>query len=228
MDLTRYRQQREQHKSQQRPIRNKCYTCFQPDFSCYCAKVRAFDPGITFVILIHPIEAARRVATGRMSHLALKGSYLIRGEDFSQSRDVLNLLADQENDCKILYPGTQSTDLTKLSPPERGLVFAPKRRPVIFVIDGTWGTARKMVRLSLPLQTLPRIQFTPPTPSRFRVRMQPNVNAYSTIEAIHHTLELLAPIQQTARPYDHLLELFDAMVEQQILFAKTRLGRRGG
>ena len=69
------------------------------------------------------------------------------------------------------------------------------KTPLILVVDGTWNTARKMLRLSRNLHSVPRICFTPVRPSRFRVRKQPHPNCYSTIEAIHQTLELLGPSQ---------------------------------
>ncbi|MGZ3241931.1 MAG: DTW domain-containing protein, partial [Burkholderiaceae bacterium] len=129
-------------------VRAACNVCRQSKFNCYCAQVQRFDPQITFVILIHPIEVQRRIATGRMSHLCLENSYLIEGEDFSNHDVVNDLIADPTHQCVMLYPGQDSVNLSELNDADRGVPFARDKKLVVFVIDGTWATARKMVRTS--------------------------------------------------------------------------------
>lgn len=72
--------------------------------------------------------------------------------------------------------------------------------------------------------SLPRVQFTPTRESRFRVRKQPRPNFFSTIEAIHHSIELLAGnvgFDLSGGQHNHLLEMFDRLVEQQLVLAKA-------
>src|SRR5437868_14164259 len=95
----------------------------------------------------------------------------------------------------MLYPGMRSQNLTPLSQDERLDLFPQSKKLTIFVIDGTWATARRTVRQSQNLTNLPRICFSPVKPSTFRVRKQPNPACYSTIEAIHHTIELVGQSQ---------------------------------
>jgi len=202
--------------------RISCLHCRQPELSCYCQAVTAFDPRVKFVILIHPIEHNRRIATGRMSHLILKNSQLIRGYTFANNPHVNALVSDPGNQCMLLYPGQKSLNISLL--PQPAEVFDRKRQPVLFVVDGTWGTAKKMVNQSPNLAALPRVQFTPTRESRFRVRKQPRPNFYSTIEAIHHSIELLAGnvgFDLASGQHNHLLEMFDRLVEQQLVLAKA-------
>lgn len=202
--------------------RELCLRCIQPQFSCYCSHIKRFDPKINFVILIHPIEVRRRIATGRMSSLCLDGSFLITGQDYSQCSQVNHLVSDSQYQSMILYPGHQSVNLTYLSEKQKIEMVPPDKKLRIFVIDGTWATAKKMVRQSQNLLSLPRICFTPPSPSTFRVRKQPHPHCYSTIEAIHQTLELFGQTQGLCvqdRPHDGLLKVFDAMVEKQLEFS---------
>jgi len=215
MNVETYLKNREQRERLNPRKRLLCVSCFQPGFSCFCRHVVPFDPGIKFVILIDHIEFKRRIATGRLSHLCLKNSELIRGFDYTENARVNSCLQDQNYHSVILYPGPKSTNLTGLLPGARGQI-SPNGKPLqIFVIDGTWNTARKMLRLSLNLQNLPRICFTPGQPSRFRVRKQPKAFCYSTVEAIHHTIHLL---QASHGPHDNMLYVFDKMVEQQLDF----------
>lgn len=198
-------------------IRLRCRNCLQPDFSCYCTWLAPFDPGMDFVILIHPKEFRRRIATGRMSHLMLRGSHLVCGHDFSHHRDLMPVLRDPARHCVMLYPGRQARNLTLMSAEARFDLAPAGKRLTILVVDGTWNTARKMVNLSRCLQELPRICFTPSTPSNFRIRRQPRAECYSTIEAIHHTLDLLGGVP--GRAHDRLLHIFERLVNRQLELA---------
>lgn len=201
-------------------VRTICMTCMQPNFSCYCEHIQRFDPKIKFVILIHPIEVRRRIATGRMSHLILENSEFVAGQDYTHNAKVNQILKNPKTQPFILYPGRQSLDISNVAcEKNEDFIFNSDQIPTLFVIDGTWATARKTMRLSENLKSVPRICFTPPGPSRFRVRKQPAENCYSTIEAIHHSIELLGHkvnFDIKSRQHDKLLYVFDKMVERQI------------
>ncbi len=213
-----------QRLQQSKPVYRKiCITCNSPEFSCYCEAIQTFDPKIQFVVLIHPIEYFRRIASGRMSHLVLQGSHLIKGQDYSFDEKVNQILQDPQNHCMILYPGIRSTNMSTMSDNNRAELFPKKKKITVFVIDGTWATARKTVRQSTNLQNLQRICFSPLAPSNFRVRKQPAAHCVSTIEAIHQTIELMGPhcgFETASREHDRLLNAFDYMVERQLEFVK--------
>jgi DTW domain-containing protein YfiP len=223
MNLHEYKLQRERLISEAPKYRTICTICTQPDFACYCSQVQSFDAKINFVVLIHPIEVKRRIATGRMSHLCLKDSYLIKGQNYTQDNKVNDLIKDQNFHSVILYPGPTSKNLSRVFENEKQHLFSKNKKLRIFVIDGTWATAKKMLRQSENLKTLPRICFSPAKPSNFRVRKQPNANCYSTIEAIHQTIELIGESQGfnvKQREHDKLLHLFNHMVERQLDFVR--------
>ncbi len=211
----------ERANAQARPF---CWSCRQPSGGCYCVHVRAFDPAMSFVILIHKIESRRRIATGRMSHLMLKSSRLIEGDCFEDNALVNSLIADPEVFPVVLYPGAGSIDVSNLTPADQTAIVPANRRLLIFVIDGTWATARRTMRLSTNLARLPRVCFSPVRESQFKVRKQPAAHCVSTIEAIHHTIELLGDSQgfKTAtRMHDGLLDVFSFMVERQSGYMPT-------
>ncbi len=221
MNIDDYRLKKAKLLDQAPKYRVLCSTCAQPNFGCFCVQVKPFDPNINFVILIHPIEFRRRIATGRMSHLTLQGSFLIKGQDYSDNALVNQLIEDPEYYSVILYPGAFSKNLSKMNEVEKTKLFPKNKKLRIFVIDGTWATARKMVRQSFNLKGLPRICFSPDKPSTFRVRKQPDANCYSTIEAIHQTIELIGPslgFSIEDRIHDRLLNVFDFMVQRQLDF----------
>lgn len=190
--------------------RGLCLRCLRPPLTCYCAHVKPFDPGIRFVILIHKREQQKRINTGRLAHLCLENSLLLPGYDsYDKDESVNTLLDDKAYNHVVLYPGKNSTDLETIP-----LETREAMRPLnVFVIDGIWRTAKKTIENSKRLRELPRVCFTPAAQSRFRVRIQPEAAYCSTVEAIHHTIELLGPKD---RKHDNLLEVFDRMVEQQL------------
>jgi DTW domain-containing protein YfiP len=223
LDIESFKQRRQQILHEAKTFRNLCLTCLQPQFSCYCSHIQSFDTKIKFVILIHPIEMKRRIATGRMSHLSLQNSELIVGQDYSQNQRVNEILQNPNYHPVILYPGPKSQNLSGMTYPQKDRIFAGEKLPVIFVIDGTWATARKTIYQSQNLLDLPRICFNPPGPSQFRVRKQPGAECYSTIEAIHHTLDLLGNhvgFDVSRREHDRLITVFNNMVERQLGFIR--------
>jgi tRNA-uridine aminocarboxypropyltransferase len=230
VDIKSYLEKRQQLTDQQPKYRELCTVCIQPMFSCYCEHIQQFDAKMDFIVLIHPIEVHRRIATGRMSHLILQHSQLIMGQDYSENDQVNHLLADPSRHCVMLYPGRSSCNLTELNGAQRAELFPKDKRLTVFVIDGTWATARRTVRQSKNLQTLPRICFSSEKPSTFRVRKQPRVGCYSTIEAIHHAIELIGESQEfdtKTREHDKLLYVFDKMVERQLEFIRISEGKPG-
>ncbi len=224
MDLKTYLENRRLTAEQALQKREICTRCFQPHFTCYCHLVVPFDPKIKFVILIHPIEDRRRIASGRMSHLCLIDSELILGVDYSNHPQVNAILKNPVYHPLLLYPGPQAINLSKLSLGEKTMLCPSDKKPVVFVIDGTWNTARKTLRLSTNLQALPRISFSANLKSNFRVRSQPDPHCFSTLEAIHQTIELLGKSQNFEtenRAHDALLKVFDHLVEDQLERRRT-------
>lgn len=223
MNVLEYKQKKQQLLASEPVFRKICDHCRQPDFSCYCPTLKPFDPGMKFVILSHPLEYHKRIATGRMSHLNLIDSCLFEGEDYSHHSGLNEVLHDTRYFPVVLYPGRNSSNLTLMSKEARFDLVPEGRTLAVIVIDGTWATARKMMRLSGNINRLPRVCFTPVKPSNFRIRKQPKAECYSTIEAIHHTIDLFGGgsprTGSNGRAHDVLLEVFDQMINRQIELA---------
>lgn len=219
MNLQDYIVRREELQNSEFKFRKLCIRCLQPQFGCYCHDVQTFDPKIKVVILIHPIEVKRRIATGRMSHLCLKNSHLIKGQDFTNNQELDSVLSDPRYQPVVLYPGSHSANISEIAVDQQRQMFSSEKTLALIVIDGTWATAGRMIRQSQNLIDLPRICFTPSRVSQFRVRKQPAPECLSTIEAIHHSLELLKPVlglPESWAEHDKLLNVFNGMVERQL------------
>ncbi len=215
MDKAKYLELKKQRRELESPPaeRQRCLRCFRHLDNCLCSLIVPFDPEITFVILMHPMEARReRVGTGRLAHLCLESSLIIEGVDFTDHSQVNQLIADQQYYPMVLYPGKSAHNISE-APLQPSVV--KNKRPLIFVIDGTWPCAKKMMKLSRNLHLLPRICFTPERPSLFEVKMQPDPMCLSTIESIHFFIEQWRKsngLSDEKMPHDVLMSVFLQMV----------------
>jgi DTW domain-containing protein YfiP len=221
-----YLAKKKELKEQEFTPRENCLVCGFAKITCYCHLIKSFDSKIIFSILIHKLEIDRKIATGTMSHLILKNSYLIPGFDYTSDEVVNGLIEDPQNYCVVLYPGESSLDLSTLTDVEKKMIAPSGKQLVVFVIDGTWRTARQTMRISENLKRLPQISFSNSTPSNFRVRKQPSAEYCSTVEAIHHTINLLGDtvgFHIDSHKQDNLLTVFDYVVNNQISMKKNKL-----
>ncbi|MEZ4703998.1 MAG: tRNA-uridine aminocarboxypropyltransferase [Bdellovibrionota bacterium] len=204
----------------------RCFTCLSPKAWCYCHHIDSFDPNMVFVVLQHPLERRRRIATGRMTYLSLENANIFHGVEFDSNHEIQKWIDHDDYACFLLYPGAHSTNLSLLSEEQRKETFqTSQQKIVIFLIDGTWATSKKTLRLSPNLAKIPRITFDPPHPSRFLIRTQPKSNFYSTIEAAHQCIELLGPSQHvnvSSGVHHKMLQPFHYMIQQHRNFLANR------
>jgi DTW domain-containing protein YfiP len=118
----------------------------------------------------------------------------------------------------VLFPGEGSINLSRLSLAERLALVPAGRQLIVFVLDGTWKSVRKMLRLSQNLANLPMIAFEPQSPSSYRIRREPEAHCYSTVEAIHQVLELFSPRGQSQPAHDNLLAVFRWVIDRQLAY----------
>jgi DTW domain-containing protein len=195
--------------------RETCYRCFWPKPLCWCSSITPMETRTRFVFLMHPHEFKHeKAATGRLTHLCLPNSELQMGLAFDNHEAVQEIINDPRNLVMLVYPSAGSRNLSKgdLTPADIG-----DRRLVFFLVDATWAGAKKMLRLSPSLQSLPRVMFTPTAPSRYVIKQQPVAGCLSTLETTH---ELLLALQRSGLDDyplpDQLLGLFARMQDYQI------------
>ena len=140
-------------------FRAMCHSCRRPRTGCYCALVAPFDSEPRFVILRQPREAKHRLGTGRMAHLCLSNSLLLEGVDFSRDERIDREIQNPSFFPVLLYPSEDATNLTRQTPAERLALVPTGRQLVVFLLDGTWKSVRKMLRLSRNVASLPTHMF---------------------------------------------------------------------
>ena len=191
---------------------------------CLCRLIRPFDTETRFVILMHPKEARKqKCGTGRLCHLVLKNSRLHVGVDFTDDRTVRALIDDPEYTSVLLFPAPQAVNLSQDG--YRSMTGSHGKLQ-IFVVDGTWSLAGKILRLSDNLRAMPAVSFTPRQPSNFQFKKQPRAECLSTLESIHLLLELGQEqgIEVGDRAIEQLPEIFEQLVRIQLQGADTDIG----
>ena len=192
--------------------REKCLRCFRPVTSCMCKHITKIHTKTRFAILIHPKEFRKiRNNTGRMTHLALPNSLFIMGDDFTNDKQINDLIAT--HNTYLLYPGEESIKLNT-----EKLVTKNNKKDLILILDATWPCSRKMIKLSKNLQALPKVSFQTDITSIYQIKSQPQSYCLSTIESTKVLLECLNNKNETIEQnkLDSFLDPFKEMIKYQI------------
>jgi DTW domain-containing protein YfiP len=201
----------------QTQYRQKCMRCWRPQHFCVCEHLDPVELKTKVVILIHPMEAKKeKLGTGRITKASLINSEIIMGVDFTDDKRVNELLADDRYTPMVLYPGKNALNITEAK--SEDVSSLRDRPPLIFVIDGTWPCAKKMMKLSTNINSLPRISFTTDKMSQFLIKHQPHKLALSTIESVHILIKDLAKqgVEKLDGREDAMITTFKAMVQKQL------------
>ena len=119
----------------------------------------------------------------------------------------------------LLYPGANAPLLTELP--------VDQRPSQLVIVDGTWRQAKTIVRDVPQLGDLPCYRLAPSAPSQYRIRLEPDTQSLSTLEA---TVAALRALEPETSGWDQLLSAFHKMVDDQLAhpaFTEHRKIRNG-
>jgi DTW domain-containing protein YfiP len=191
-----------------------CARCRRPTGVCVCALLPALAPRTRVLILQHPKERRVAIGTAAMASRCLHGATVVVGTHVEANPAVRQALADPVRTPVLLWPGPDAVDLAT----------SPPTGPIsLLVVDGTWSTAKKMLRFNPEIAALPRYAIAPKEPSQYRIRREPRAECLSTIEALATALGVL---EGEPDAYRAMLEPFRAMVEHQLDRIATSPQRR--
>ncbi len=203
---------------------SKCYKCFRPLKSCYCKYITEIDTNVKFVFLMHPKEAYhQKTGTGRLSHLSLKNSEIIIGINFNENERLWELINNPDYYPVLLYPDENAWTAQK----EGFAQEIGNRTLLVIVVDATWFCAKKMLKLSTRLKTLPKLSFKSGYRSQFTFKRQPAEECLSTIESCYYLIKELQNIG-IANPEvspEGLITVFKKMIEYQLESEKERIAQ---
>jgi DTW domain-containing protein YfiP len=155
-----------------------------------------------------------KIGTGHITKLQLENSEIIVDVDFTNN-DRVNEILNNEKTCSfLLYPGKESFNLSQRKSSEINTFM--DINPTIFLLDGTWPCARKMLKLSKNLQKLKRVSFENKIKSKFIIKQQPDPLCLSTIESVYMVLNLLKKANMEHCDTKDFLLPFEKLIEHQI------------
>ncbi|MBT3612343.1 MAG: DTW domain-containing protein [Flavobacteriales bacterium] len=187
----------------------------RPSITCICKLISPLQTKTRFIILMHPKEYKKeKNGTGHMTKLQLENSEIIVGVDFTKNNRVNEILTQENNSSFLLYPGKDNFNLSIRNSSEIYSFMGPN--PHIFLIDGTWPCARKMLKLSKNLQKLKRVSFDNTIKSKFIIKQQPESLCLSTIESVNTVLNLLKEGGLEQCETKDFLIPFEKMIEFQL------------
>ena len=187
----------------------------RPLSTCICEHISALETKTRFIILMHPKEYIKeKNGTGHMTQLQLENSEIIVGVDFTNNKRVNELLTKEKSASFLLYPGKDNFNLSVRSSSEINSFIGNNAN--IFILDGTWPCARKMLSLSKNLQNLKRVSFDNKIESKFIIKQQPAPLCLSTIESVYTVLNLLKDGNLEQCQTEGFLLPFEKMISYQL------------
>lgn len=215
-------------KEVHRADREECYVCFRAKQNCLCGSIKPFATRTRFVILMHTKEAKKqKTGTARLAKLCLKNAELLIGTDFTRDERVNALLRDPSYSPFVLFPGPEAVNFKT---PGGGLLPEGKTL-LVFVVDGTWECARRLLNRSRNVRALPRLSFFRGYISRFAIKKQPEEHCVSTIEALYYLCKEAeeAGYESLKAQSENLMVVLKKLVDIQgnYKWGSQREGRKG-
>ncbi len=203
-------------------MRSFCHACHRPAVSCFCAITTQFATEAEFALIVHPYEAKSTVGTAWILRRSISNLHWFRSNGIALDDDsrLHSLLQAPDRVPLLLFPGQGALNLTQAPEADWQRLTPPSRRPLFFVIDGTWTQARQILRRSAILRALPAVSFSTTRLSEYGFKIQPHPACLSTVESIHQVIEILAERGwgklPARREHDELIRIFREMVRFQL------------
>jgi DTW domain-containing protein YfiP len=169
---------------------------------------------------MHPKEYKKQKnGTGQMTKLQLENSEIIVGVDFTNNKRVNEILCKENSSSFLLYPGKDNFNLSTRDSSETNSFIGNNSH--LFILDGTWPCARKMLKLSTNLQKLKRVSFDNTIVSKFIFKQQPEPLCLSTIESVYTVINLLKKGDIEHCDTTNFLLPFEKMIEYQLEYIQN-------
>lgn len=154
---------------------------------CLCDRIPQLRSQLQLSLLMHENEYQRDTNTGRWLRAAVPGC-----QDFGWSRvepspSLQQRIADPNLYSVLVYPDEQSLSPQQVLHQARHAA----QQPHFIVLDGTWQEAKKMVRKSPWLDTLPSMQLMPQQQSAYQLRRNQSDGHLCTLEVGCELLQML-------------------------------------
>lgn len=205
-------------------MRPFCWHCHRPVPRCFCNLLTPFASIEKFALVIHPYELKSTVGTAWILRRSISNLNWFRSKGVGLDSDssFLDLLAEPDLVPLLVFPGPKALNLSQTTAHVWRELVPYAKRPLFFVIDGTWTQAHATLRKSSLLRALPRVSFDTIKPSEYGFKSQPHPSCLSSVETVHHLIELLAAKGFSSLPahneHERMIEIFRRMARDQAKF----------
>ena len=149
----------------------------------------------------HIRERSHPFNTARMVKEALKN--VVSVVDYAEKMPLYD--SHLNSDAALLYPSKSAKLLNDLT--------ANERPSQLVVLDGTWHQAKRLFKCWPALQRLPHYRLAPNAPGQYQIRLEPDEQSLSTVEAVIAAYQTLEP---DLTDIDGLLHSFQTMIANQL------------
>lgn len=196
-----------------------CPRCAKPLPLCVCDQVVPVAARLSLVVLMHPQEQDKALATARLAVQHVKNAVLKIGLSWPSLSKILGREVDPQRwavlylgsvDVKSLHSESGVVAVDRKGLPEPDQARALRGIEGVIVLDGTWSQAKTLWWRNPWLLKCRRVVLTPKQPSRYgRLRREPRREGLSTIEA---AAMLMAALERRPEIEAVMLKSFDAML----------------
>jgi DTW domain-containing protein YfiP len=177
-----------------------CIHCRLPESHCVCNKVKQVELPFNIMLCCHSKEWQRTDNTGQWALLSSKNIGRVR---WHRKVELIHPTISAEELIKegghyLLFPSDDAVDIQQLFQDTTPLAAQELIQPItqLWVIDGTWQEAQKMLRQSPWLKAMPKVKILPPEghilESQFQLRR--NQQGLCTMEAIAEAVKCRSEI----------------------------------
>jgi len=167
-------------------FRHNCICDAEPQLSC----------DARFILLTHPNELNKDTNTGELMLRTLPDCQRYTWDRVNPPTELLAQLVNANYQPWLLFPSDEQHPPAPYQPEDN-------RQPLFILIDATWQEAKKMVRKSSWLASLPRLGLSPSSMSAYQLRRNQQAGNLCTCETGIALLQLLGEARQAEQLQDY-------------------------
>ncbi|MBE0459564.1 tRNA-uridine aminocarboxypropyltransferase [Pseudoalteromonas prydzensis] len=196
---------------------DRCEQCLIAKHYCICDGVEQAECDAAVCMLMYHNESFKPSNTGRLIAEIVPDNHAFRWDRTEPDAKLLALLSDPQYQPMVIFPATDVEDATRVI---TDVQEQPNKRPLFIFLDGTWREAKKMIRKSPYLDSLPVLSITAEKLSDYRLRVAPHAHQLGTAEVAIMVLALAGEADAATKLEQHFMKFRDAY-----LLGKRNKGR---
>lgn len=178
----------------------QCQVCGLVKGHCICDEKVVINASVEFWLLTHENEFSRTNNTARLIEYAIETTKTFVWSRVEPPKAMIELMSSY--DVYLVFSADREPEKKRVKS------YVPSNKKTAFLIlDGTWKEARKMLRKSDYLRSLPIIAFQPENTTKYDLRRNPDEHHLCTVEVAIELLKLVGD-QAQAETLDAYFDVY--------------------